>query len=413
MKNSIVEVLKIDNFVKIWSSQILSQVTINLINFVIVLRIFEATHSTVAVSLVWIFYAIPALLLGPFSGTIVDLTEKRKILMLTTFVETAVVLLYLLVKAKLWPIYSVIFLYSLVNQLYIPAEASTLTSVVPKKLFPIANSFFLFTIYGAFLAGFGSAGSLVRIVGRNTPFFLAALFLGLAFLAVSLLPRGLTGEKKKINGLPDFFKKVNEGYRFIQKDTTVLFPLLLLALANVLISVFAVLAPLIATEMLSIELLDIGLVIVLPIGLGTILGALWVILALRRLRKKKVISLGLFLLTIGLLSFSLLLPRIEFGRILIAMLIIFLMGAALVAIYIPAQTLMQEKTPIKFRGRVFGVLSFLFTLTAILPVLLTATIADTLGLTWVIFLMAMGLGALAIYSLGEPYARQISTNYRS
>ncbi len=110
------EVLGIADFRKIWYSQILSQVTINFINFVLVLRVFEATGSTVAVSFVWIFYAIPAILLGPFSGTIVDLTDKRRILILTTILEAVIVLFYLFVKTKIWPLYSIIFLWTLFNK---------------------------------------------------------------------------------------------------------------------------------------------------------------------------------------------------------------------------------------------------------------------------------------------------------
>lgn len=405
-KGSIVEVLKVKNFVKIWLSQILSQVTLNLVNFVIVIRIFETTHSTVAVSLVWIFYAIPALLIGPFSGTIVDLLEKRKILMFATLTEAIVVLFYLLIKGKIWPIYSVVFLYSLVNQLYIPAEASTLTTVVPKKLLSSANSLFLFTIYGSFLVGLGSAGTLIRFIGGNKIFLLASLLLGLAFLAVYSLPRNLTRVKRKINGLTDFGKKVMEGYRFIRKNLEVLFPLMLLVLTNVIISVFAVLSPLVATEILGIELLDVGLYVILPAGLGAVLGALGVVYVLRRTRKKKVISSGLFLSSLVLIFFCLVIPKLDFLRLPMAMLAIFILGMAVVSIFIPAQTSLQEKTPKEFRGRVFGVLGFVFTLAAVVPVLLTATIADIVGLPLVIFLISIGLLGLAFYSLKEPYAPQ-------
>ena len=215
IKNPFFQILGIKNFQKLWGSQVLSQITLNLINFVIILRIFETTHSTVAVSLVWIFYAIPAILLGPFSGTIIDLVEKRKALIWTNFSQAVIVLGYLLIQEKIWPIYTIVFLYSLVNQLYIPAEAATLPEIVPRKLYPSANGIFMFTMYGTFLVGFSLAGPLIRLVGKEMPFFFSSLLLGLAAISVALLSSGMRGEKEKVRGIQDFWDRVKEGYLFI------------------------------------------------------------------------------------------------------------------------------------------------------------------------------------------------------
>ncbi|MFZ5366406.1 MAG: MFS transporter [Patescibacteria group bacterium] len=402
MKNPFLEVLKIKNFQKIWGSQIFSQTTLTLINFVIILRIFEATHSTVAVSLVWIFYAIPAILLGPFSGTVVDLFQKRKVLMLTTFFEALIVLCYLLVKHKLWPIYSVVFFYSLVNQLYIPAEASTLPWVVPRNLLPVANSLFLFTVYGAFLLGFGLSGPVVRLIGREAPFILGFSLLIFASLLVSNLPK--EESKKKIGDIQDFLLRVKEGYLFIKSQPMILFPLLLLVFSQVIVGIIAVLSPSLATEVLSINLLDAGPILILPAGFGAITGALGITTLLRRkVRKKRIISFGLFLSAVSLLSIATIVPFLGNLRILVALGTAFLLGISFVSIIIPVQTLLQEKTPEDKRGRVFGVLGFAITLASILPILLTATITDVLGVNFMLGIIAIIIGAVWIYSLRESY----------
>jgi len=73
MKREIVkELRKNKKFLYLWTSQILTQLTVNLINFVIILRIFGKMQSTVAVSLVWLFYALPTIIVGPFVGTLID-----------------------------------------------------------------------------------------------------------------------------------------------------------------------------------------------------------------------------------------------------------------------------------------------------------------------------------------------------
>jgi len=401
-KSPFFEVVKLTNFRRIWGSQIFSQTTLNLINFVIILRIFEATHSTVAISLVWVFYAIPAIILGPFSGTVIDLFQKRKVLMYTTFFEALIVLCYLLVKQKLWPIYSVIFLYSLVNQLYIPAEASTLPWVVSKNLLPVANSLFLFTIYGAFLVGFGLAGPLVRIIGHETPFILGFVFLMIASLFVSGLPK--EEKKGKIGDIQDFLIRVKEGYLFIKSQPVVLFPLLLLVFSQVIIGIIAVLSPSLATEILAIDLLDAGPILVLPAGFGAIIGVLGITSLLRKkVRKKKIISFGLFLAAFSLLFLATIVPALDKLRMFAAIVTVFFLGIGFVSMIIPVQTLLQEKTPEDKRGRVFGVLGFAITLASILPILMTATIADIIGTNFMIAVLAFLVGALGIYSLREPY----------
>lgn len=402
--NVFVQVLKNSNFQKLWGSQLFSQVTINMVNFLIILRIFEASHSTVAVSLVWVFYAIPAILLGPFSGTISDLVEKRKIMIWTNFLEAAIVLLYIFVKQKIWTIYSIIFLYSLVNQLYIPAESSTLAKIVPKKLYPPANSIFIFTVYGSFLAGYTLAGPLVRLVGNEIPFFLGALLLIVGGISVSLLPKGPKSGEEKVHDIQDFWDRVKEGYFFIRTNKIILFPLVLIVIAQIIIGVLAVLVPMYASEILSVDLRDAALVLISPTGLGALLGSQVVVMMLRKgMRKKRVITLGLFLASLSLFLYGVLIPILPLGRTVFAVLSAFMMGLSFVALIIPSQTLIQEFTPQKLLGRVYGVLGFMITIAAILPMLMVATVADLIGVGFVVGLIALATLGIGFYSLGEPY----------
>lgn len=403
-ENLLGELLRIPHFRRLWGSQLFSQITLNLINFVIILRIFEVSHSTVAISLVWVFYAIPAILLGPFSGTIIDLYPKKKILTLTTLIEAVIVLGYLLAKTKVWPIYSIIFFYSLINQLYIPAEAATLPGVIPKKLLPTANGVFLFTIYGSFLLGFGLAGPLIRLVGKEAPFLLGSLFLLSASFLVSKLPQKTEIRLKKIADIQVFFERVREGYQFLKSESKILFPILLLVLAQVAVGVLAVLTPSFATETLGIDLLDAGLILMPPAVIGAILGARTVIgLLERKIRKKKLISFGIILGGILLLILALLVFHSGSLRIVFTMIIAALLGLCFVFLVIPIQTLIQEATPADFRGRVFGLLSFGITVATVLPVLIAATVADILGANFMITLIGVLSLVLGSYSLRESY----------
>ena len=380
-------------FPKIWTVQILSQVSLNLVNFLLILRIFEATGSTVAVSLVLLSYATPVLIIGPFAGTISDLFSKRSLMFTATSVQAVAVLLYLPIQSRIWPIYLVVFLYGIISQIYIPAESSMMVNLVPKRLLAVANSLFVFTIYASFLIGFGFAGPLVRFFGNNTPFLIISGLLAFGSFLVRSLPKDKRAEK--VSTPDEFWKKLLEGYSFIKQSPTVLFPLVLLVLTSTVVQIIAVLAPAITVKVFGIDLLDASTQIILPVGVGSVLGAFGAVRLLRDNRKKVVITQGIFLAAVSLAVLGLAVPNIE-NSTLIGTISLFALGLSFPMVSIPSQTLLQEKTPDTLRGRVFGTLGFLMTGFSLLPVLFSAALTEVLSevslivvLSFVIFIAAL------------------------
>jgi len=404
MKNNFLAVLK-TKFVFLWLSQILSQITGNLINFTLTVIIFEKTYSTAAVSLIWFLYLIPALILGPFSGVIVDLVDKRKILVITNFIQALIVFSYLMFKIKVWVIYSLIFLYSLVNQLYLPAEGATLPFLVPKNLYPIANTLFMFTANATFLVGFTLAGPLIRLLGRENIFFLAGFFLVLAALAVWFLPRNIIGERKRVVNPIIFFRKFREGYRYIKNTPLIIFPLCLIIASQIVVGVLGITVPTYAQEILDIPVIDAGLAIISPAGIGALIGGIFATKKLtQKVRKKIIISSGLGFASLSFISLGLIIPLLSYqGKIITSAIFAFFLGMAFVFLVIPSQTFIQIATPKKFYGRIYGVLGFLITLASIMPILMIGTLVDLLGIRVILVIIGLLSGGVFVISLKEPY----------
>lgn len=383
-------------FPKIWTIQILSQVSLNLVNFLLILRIFEATGSTVAISLVWLFYAMPVLILGPFAGTISDLFSKRSLMFTAISVQAAAVLFYLPIQARIWPIYLVVFLYGIISQVYIPAESSMMVNLVPKRLLAAANSLFVFTIYASFLLGFGLAGPLVRMFGKNIPFLIISGLLVFGSFLIRTLPKDERAEKVRTPDL--FWQKLTEGYSFLKRNPTVLFPLILLALTSTVVQIIAVLAPAITVKVFGIDLLDASTQVILPVGAGAVLGAFGAVRLLRWNRKKRVITRGIFVAAISLAILGLGVPNIE-SKTVVGTVALFFLGLSFPMVSIPSQTLMQERTPEGFRGRVFGTLGFLMTGFSLLPVLFSAALTEVLSEVALIVALSAIIFSAGIISL--------------
>lgn len=409
-KSTFISILKNRDFVKLWISQGLSQLTSNMLNFILIVRIFEATGSTVAVGLLLALYVAPSLFLGLFAGTFIDLWSKRRILVYTNLAQTLVVLLYLGVGTKVWPIYSIVLLYSICDEFFNPAQAASLPGLVDKDHLPAANSFFFFTMHSAFLVGYSLGGPVIRILGKRSPFLLASFFLLIATIATYLLPRDKPKKKLDLEKgfekvVTDFAADIKEGYQFIKNEPRVLIPIGLYVLSQIFVATVVILFPSFSQEVLKIDIRDAGLILILPAGIGAVLGGIIVERTVKVLGKRLLITLGIFGAALALLNMALVVPRMESAAL--AFLTTAVLGLGAILVNIPSQTLLQENTPFAVRGRVFAVLGALVTVAAAIPVFITAALVDLVGVTWIVFGIGLLLLVLGFLSLRKKYVLQI------
>jgi len=376
-------------FSLLWASQILSVTTTNVVSFTMATKIFTATGSTLAVSLLWIFYFLPAIFLGPFSGYFVDVWNKRKILIFTNVSQALIVLLFLLVKDYSYhPIYSIIFLYSLADEFYVPAESSSIPRLVRKEDLPIANGLFMFTSQMAMIIGFGVGGILIRIFGKNFPVFLCSLSLFLAAAACSFLPRDKS-MAKKVRGFSRFWAEIKAGYSFIVNRRVILFPIVLIMFFNMFTVFLGVSLPSFATRILGIAVEDSGPLLIVPLGMGALAGTLLVAKYAKSIRKKVLMKRGFLLAFLILLVLSLGLPYLKILKAPIAFFLMFFLGIAGFFIFVPNQTLLQENVPVFLRGRTFGTMGFVNTIFALPFLLFSGTIVDAVGVDIFMFLASL------------------------
>jgi len=368
------------NFFFLWISQVLSQVIINMINFVMAIRIYEKTGSTLAVSFLWIFYYVPSIIFGPFTGYFVDRVKLRTMLTYVNAIQGVIMLFFLFTGTHVYLIYPIVFLYSFSNLLYFPAEAASLVWLVKKEDLAFANSLFLLSSQAALIVGFGLSGLVMRLFGGNVPIYLASFGSFLAAAATYLLPRTEpTRVKKKLNDLAKFIAEIKVGFSFIFGHRRVLFPILLLTFFQVFLMVMAVLLPGFATQILKINVQDAGPTLILPLGLGALLSTYIVTKRFSQEGKKNLMKKGFLIAFLVFTLFALVLPYLGLYKLFLASFLMFALGIAGLFIYIPSQTLIQENTPSLLRGRVFGTWGFMANIVTLPFLLFSASLVDVLG----------------------------------
>ncbi|MEK7061207.1 MAG: MFS transporter [Patescibacteria group bacterium] len=394
MINQFKSVLINRKFRFLWTSQILSQLSINIMNFVFLIKLFETTGSAISTSLLWVAFALPAILIGPFASAIVDLTDKRKMLFVTNLFQALTIFLYAIFpNTNIFILYEVVFVYSLLNQFYVPAEAASLPSLLSKDKLTQGNSLFFLTQQGSLILGFAVAGFLNHFLGFNNTLFICSFFLFIAFVSSTFLPK-LAPLAKVPNEFEEavgkFFSHVFGGYNFIKSERKVLTPVLLLIGFQVALQVMVVEVPIIAQNLLSIPLNSAGIFILVPAGIGAILGAMILPkLMAKNWRKKRVIDYSLLGIGIIILVFTFIIPLLSYVlKSIFAFISILLLGLTFFGIIIPSQTFLQEKTPKDLRGRVFGNFWFLVTVASVFPVLFSGSIVEILGVKFFLFIIA-------------------------
>ncbi len=385
------------NFKFLWLSQLLSQVTVNMMNFLLLAKLFESTGSAIATSLLWVTYALPTIFFGPIGASIVDLISRRKILMVTNILQSLVIFLYIFShQYSVFLLFAVVMAYSFLNQFYVPAESASLPTFVNKNKLVKANSIFFLTQQLSLVIGFGFAGIIQKLVGFEGALIICASALFIAFLSVYRLPN-ISPTKKLPDNFEDlmktFFNHIVEGYTFIKNKKTILYPLSLLFVIQVGLAIVTVNIPLIAQDILHTSIAYVGLLIVVPAGIGAAIGSILITKLIKnKWRKMKIINTGLGLLGISILG-------LIFGKVSTTPLFVILVGIGFIGVNIPTLTHLQEVTPVWLRGRVFGNLWFIITLATIFPIIFSGVISEFFGIKTLLTIMSLGVILILVYSL--------------
>ncbi|MFZ2024876.1 MAG: MFS transporter [Microgenomates group bacterium] len=395
------EVLKNKQFVKLWISQACSLISLNLLTYTLLLKLYATTGSTLAATFLWIAYSLPILLSGPFAATIVDLLNRKKLLLISTLLLAGTMLSFLLVGERYFLFYALMFCYSFVNQFYLPAESATMPSLVKIEDLPEANGFFLLSKQACMLIGFALAGILAKFVGFPIIIIFGTAILSIAFISVSTLPK-LNGRKPVDveKQLGEFFSKVVEGYQYIKNNKSVLYPALLILGAEMTLNIVAVNIPALATHVFGIAVQDVAIIIVVPALVGAIVGVSVIspLIKKKAVRKKIVIQNALFAVAASFLTLALVPSHLALNiRLITLPLLTFIIGFGFVSIQVPSQTFMQEETPNNMMGRLWGNLWFLMTIAAIIPMFLSASVTEFLGADVLFILLSLAMFMSAIY----------------
>jgi MFS family permease len=315
----------------------------------------------------------PTFLLGPITGTIIDRSSPRHVLLVTQLCFIVVVtLLAVLTLTGMVTIFIMIVLTLMlgINTAFdSPARQALVGELVPADDLrnAIALNSMLFNI--ARLIGPAIGGSIVALFGEGWCFVLKALaYLPAFYVMLTLkLPPRLAAKRDS------FFLQMREGFAFVRRHNEAGRILLLVGTCSFISVPYFSFLPALADEMLGADASAAGVLMSIT-GIGAVAAA--VTLTLRDdLRLMRIwpawssVLLGLTQIGIG---FS--------GMFWLTALLALPMGFAILSQNLASNTLLQHFAPPGFRGRIMAMYSMMMLGTVPLGSLVAGAIGDRFGM---------------------------------
>ncbi len=406
-------------FMLLWIAQAISQTAQNAIWFALMVLIEEATHSSTQIGLAIVSFILPSVIFTVPAGVLVDRIDKRLVLVSTNWLRAIVVLGYLVFSTSVGAIYAVTFVFSIISQFFLPAEAAMIPTLVGRDRLITANSLFNLTFTIAQLVGIVFlAPILIKLFGINTLFMLIAALFAICGVLVFPLPRGARHHvegmaEEEIQAVRRFFTDLRETWTFLVTDRRAAVAMVVLTTGATLTLVVAMMAPRYVVTVVGVSS-DNTVFVLAPAGFGMALGALIISRLTRSLAKEALVVGGTVGVAVGIGLLAVVGPVAGFPvpqallaqvsalsssviTVVVAVMVIAAVtGFALSMVLIPSQTILQEQAPVASRGRIFAVQIMLGNLASLVPLIFLGGLADVIGVSWVLGLLALGMFALGV-----------------
>lgn len=418
MNNNFFKAFSERSFLFMWIAEIFTQISVNLFNFYLILVVYSLTKSNTAVAAAIISFTLPAILFGVLAGVYVDHWNKKTVLLLTNIIRAFFFFVLAFMHTNLIAIFAISFIISLVTQFFIPAETPMIPQIVKPNHLLSANALFGLGIYGSILIAYMVSGPIIVYLGQVNTLIILGMCMLIAAIFVSFIPQVKNGKHSPISlGGSELAVKrdIKHALALMVKTKEIYHSLFLLALSQILILIIAAITPGYANQVLHMDLEKFPIVFVTPAAFGMVMGAVFLVNAFHHFAKEKIVTIGLFLSGVAMfiLPYASVIASKDVVQTLnryiphilditgshILFVIAFLLGFANALVFVPSNTILQEKTTDEFRGKIYGVLNALVGLFSLIPIILVGGLSDLFGVGSVIIgigVVLVGLGLLRV-----------------
>jgi MFS family permease len=412
-------VLKFTAFRNIWFAQLAAQLADKFLLFSLIILAFKISGGSTPVAITLLTYTVPAVLFAPPAGVIADRVDRKLIMMWSNFGRAAAVALIPL--AALVPglrddflhLLLITLIFSSVGQLFAPAEAAVIPTILPRSALITANSMALLTMVLTLVVG-GALAPILSRIDLYTPYWVAAALLtvaGALIFASDIPPLQRTTDPPVQESRSRFRRMmtdIKEGLDALRASRGLMLAFGQVSIAVLVLFMLFTLAPAYVSHVIGIAAQD-SYVILGPATGGAILSAVLLGQFVRNIDRSRILIISLIANGITLLALAAVpqameqVPDLRVHARITGAVFSLLLGIEFGAIMIPAITYLMESTTDELRGRIFALLYMVINGVTAIPVLAAAALSDLIGTAHVIGGLGVLLvvGAVALATVGR------------
>lgn len=348
---------------------------------------YRLSNSAAVLGMVGFASQIPILLLGPFAGVLIDRYDRRRILVATQFLALlqAVALTWLTWIGRVSPewLIGLAFVLGCINALDLPARQAFSVQLVEKRE-DLANAVALNSLLmnTARFLGPALAGFAVATIGEAWCFAINAA----SYLAVIVALLAIDAKANVPHDAPAW-RAFREGVGYVMGHADIRPRLLMVAAVSFLVTPYAVLMPLFASEIFGGDARTYGLLIA-SAGGGSLLAGLYLASRNDTGRLPRRVAAAVLVAGAGLTVFA------ANPLLALAFPVVMVLGFAVITVIAGSNTLIQVQVEDAYRGRVMAIFSMAFLGIAPLGSFVVGHLAQVVGVQPA--LLACGIGTIAV-----------------
>ena len=338
---------------------------------------------------------VPMLALMMVGGSAADIFDKRKILLITQYVQIGIALsVGLLIwsgKVAIWQIFVFAAIQGISNSFEMPTLSALVPELVKREEFQAAISLDRSVFHGSRVVGPAIGGVLVSAWGLASAFFANALSFVALIIAILTLPPRRKGtveeEEKRTTGM-------KEGFRFVAKDPPSRAMIILIATQSFCIfPIITVMMPLYVRMVLRLGPDKLGFLMGAS-AIGALVGSIFLI-GLPRDKRIPLMMGCAAAVVVAMLGLS----RAPSFYVATGLLIMNSLGLA--TNFGLCSTIVQERAPDYLRGRVSGV--FMLSFVGVMPFagLGVTSLSDLIGMPTALAIAAIVYGTITLFVLAR------------
>ncbi|UTJ05956.1 MFS transporter [Arcobacter roscoffensis] len=355
-------------------------------NVAIYTMLVQFGSSELAIAVVTAMHFLPAVLIAPFSGAIIDRFKLKNLMVALLSVELLMTLCFLLIddKSQIWLLLIFIFIRMSCASMFFSTEMSLLAKLVKGPALQKANEVHSIIWSFAYSAGMGVSGIVVNYVGVKTAFIIDAGF----FLVALLVLLRIEFDVKQSEIKHKIFALIKDGFFYIKENPKIMH--LIFLHASVGLTSFDTLVTLLAKN-------EYKYVIAVPLAIGISNAVRAFALMIGPFFISKYVNKTNIHYLLIIQGIAIILWGLTQHNFYVSLIFVFMTGLFTTVLWSITYALLQEKCDDEYLGRVISYNDMFFMIACIITTMFIGLMATLTSLAIITVVLGLAFMLFALY----------------